>query len=102
MPGPDATPWSGLVTASQSRSTGLQWPMPRWLVVGTVGVALLVGGCSTTTHPSSSASTSPSRNRTNAKACNYVQTWAKDPMTFTQYEALVAAAGSAEDPPDPQ
>jgi hypothetical protein len=50
-------------------------------------------------HSSSSIdTTSPSHNRTNAKACSYVEAWAKDPMTFALYTALVASAGSAANP----
>jgi hypothetical protein len=40
----------------------------------------------------------PSDNRTNAKACSYVQLWAKDPMTFELFSALAASAGSAKNP----
>ena len=72
--------------------------MRWWLAAGTLGLAVFLGGCSTATQSSSSTSTSPSLNRTNAKACSYVQSWAKDPMTFELFSALAASAGSAKNP----
>ena len=72
--------------------------MRRWLAVGTLGLAVFLGGCSTATQSGSSTSTSPSHGRTNANACSYVQSWAKDPMTFELFSALAASAGSAKNP----
>ena len=67
----------------------------RWWLASTLGLVMALGGCSTATPSSSSTSTSPTHNRTNAKACSYVQLWAKDPMTFASYSALLASARSA-------
>src|ERR1039458_5065448 len=72
--------------------------MRWWLAVGALALAVLLGGCSKAAQSSSSTSTSPSHNRTNAKACSYVQLWAKDPMTFELFSALAASAGSAKNP----
>ena len=79
---------------SSWRAVGLQWLMRWWLAAGTLGLAVFLGGCSTTTQSSSSTSTSSSHNRSNATACSYVQSWAKDtPMTFELFSGLAASAG---------
>ncbi len=95
---PDRTGGRWQSNRSSWPSVGLQWIMRRWLAVGTLGLAVFLGGCSTATQSGSSTSTSPSHSRTNANACSYVQSWAKDPMTFELFSALAASAGSAKNP----
>ena len=68
----------------------------RWrLALAVFAFSILASGCSTITHSSSSTTVPPSHNRAVAEACSYVQSWAKDPMTFELFSALAASAGSA-------
>jgi len=71
----------------------------RWRIATSVFViASLASGCSTATQSSPSTTTSPSHYEANAKACSYVQSWAKDPMTFEQFSALAESTLSGNSP----
>jgi hypothetical protein len=66
------------------------------IAAGVFVIASLASACSTSAQSSSSTTTSASHRRSEVEACVYVQSWAKDPMTFELFSALATTAESAD------